>query len=211
MIYRIRNIVLFICLFCFLACNNYHPKTKREYRAWFANEDNGFLKKKQIGYLQFNVQYRPIDYMLLNELEEDKSYDKNQIDTLRKSYGSSKYFLLEVGIDDEDMTINEDMTRLMINNYKEFQELITTLAFDMKSKVSLQLGEDTYEPSIYHFERGYELGYKQRFVFAFAIPSESDKSEFTFVFDDDLFDSGINKFKFEALSNIIPSLPIEIS
>lgn len=191
----------------FISCNKKLDNIT-EYKQWFNEEQNGSLKKKNIGNLNFTVQYRPVDLMVANELETGKPFDENKIIKLRESYGHSMYFLLEVGIPGQSGSgVNKDLLKSISDNYTDFADNVNLLSFKMDDYVELIVGEDTLSPTLYHYERAYELGNKQKFLFAFAVDNE--KEDATLVFYDEIFGTGKNNFKFNISEINVPELPVK--
>ena len=84
------------------------------------------------------------------------------------------------------------------------------MAFQFENNIELNIGGQNLSPIIYHYERGFELGKKQRFLFAFQIPEQISSEEATFVFYDNIFNTGKNNFKFSVIEEKTPQLPINI-
>jgi len=196
-----------LVLFLFSNCSD-TPSDLSTYGKWF-NQEHGYINEKFINKLSFRVQYKPIELMMLRELEANTAYSKEEIENLRESFGSSLYFLLEIAFDERAETINEDLLRITAKDYNAFAENVKHFAFNMESAVELSINGATIVPVIYHYERGFELGKKQRFLFAFQPPESINKEEVTFVFYDDIFKTGKNNFKFKVINEEVPPLPID--
>jgi hypothetical protein len=85
-----------------------------------------------------------------------------------------------------------------------YEALIKELSFGMKDRISLVIGKDTLAPSLYHYERGFELGNHQRFLFAFPKGKEAAES-FQVIYNDEIFSSSLLKFSFSD-TNDFPDL-----
>lgn len=195
--------------FCFIllltsilvSCNN-RRLSKQEYRQWF-DADRGFIKEKQISNINVLVQYRPIQLHMMNEIESDKEYTTQDLAKIQKSYGSSKYFMMEV-------SLSEKLKEELEGNYSKYTELLEAMAFDMQRKVKLKVKNKIYSVGLYHYEPNYELGNKKRFLFAFECPEESKGLPMTLVYSDELINAHNIKFKFEVDESNLPELPVKI-
>jgi hypothetical protein len=192
-----RNLCLGLIVLFFIVtgCKEKQPETLAEYRSWFGKAENGYVKEKAIGGLVFTVQYRPIELEILNELEEGASYSQQYIDSLKRRYEGSNYFVMEIRVKDPEGAGEGVLYRSeeFMNN---FNQTVEKLSFGMGERFFLEVESDTIYPSVYHFERGFELGERQRFVLGF--PDKKKKGPITFVYNDDLFHASILKFQFET-------------
>jgi hypothetical protein len=182
-----------------------HPKTIAEYKAWFNNRENGFIKTKEINNLIFSVQYRPVDLFLSSELDPGKTYTDKELDLLREGYRGSKYFVLEISLQDKEV---RDKNGLLEKEL--FLNAFSGKANTIASNVKLAIDGDTILPSIFHEENGYELGSRKRVLFAFPSQKSKDVFNMNFIYNDEIFNSSILNFGFEIDENKIPELPITL-
>lgn len=188
--------LLFLILYVLIqGCGKKQVETLAEYRSWYGNPENGYVKEKTLGGLVFTVQYRPVELEMLNELNEGISYSQQQIDSLKKKYEGSNYFVMEVRVKDPEGAGEGVLYRSeeFMNN---FNQTVEKLSFGMGERFFLETKTDTIYSSVYHFERGFELGERQRFVIGF--PDKKIEGPITFVYNDDLFHVSILKFQFET-------------
>ncbi|MDF2456584.1 MAG: hypothetical protein K0R51_2577 [Cytophagaceae bacterium] len=195
----LTNVYFILSVVSLLSCNR--PKDLREYRTWFGNPENGFVKTHTWHDLDYNVYYRPSDLMAAYELDEEEKHTDKEVDSLIKSYDESYYFLLELSAK-EGVNLEWNETE---NGEKGYEALIKELSFGMKDRISMVVNKDTLEPSLYHYERGFELGNHQRFLFAFPKDKEKEKESFQIIYNDEIFSSSILKFSFSD-TNDFPDL-----
>ncbi|GAL85638.1 hypothetical protein Solca_4192 [Sporocytophaga myxococcoides] len=182
-----------------------HPKTIAEYKAWFNDQENGFIKTKEINNLIFSVQYRPVDLFLSGELDPGKTYTDKELDSLREGYRGSKYFVLEIAIQDKEV---RDKNGLLEKEL--FLNAFSGKANTIASNVKLAIDGDTISPSIFHEENGYELGSRKRVLFAFPSQKSKDVFNMNFIYNDEIFNSSILNFGFEIDEDKVPELPITL-
>ena len=195
------------CLLAIVVFSCGKPMTVAEYKAWFNDPENGFLKEKVVNDLKFSVQLRPVELMILKEMKQATGYSASQIDSLKNSYGSSLYFLMEVTYENTEKMKKGDLVQSTVKNYNEYVEHINQLSFELDDNVILVAGDDTIRPSLYHYERGYELGKKQSFLFAFPFDDDKNNEQVSFIYNDEVFQTGVNVFRF-SVNNEIPEFPI---
>lgn len=201
------RVILLSIICCVFGCTP-QADSIPEYKAWFNDPENGFLKEKYINNLRIAVQHRPVDYMLINEVKGWPEDTPVPLDSLRHSYGNSSYFFMEVGFDERSESKSGDLMKDRSITYQEYTEQVNDLSFGMQDNVWLIMNGDTFYPTLYNYERGYELGKKEGFLFAFAGVPVTNK-EARFVFYDEIFNTGFNSFQFKLDEKNFPQLPIK--
>ena len=199
---KVSRIALFISTIigaiALVGCSN-NINTSFEYKKWCANQENGLVKTKQIGHLHFYVQRKPKALVALAELEEHPTLNQ---DSLIQIYAGSDYYMLDISWKDENNT--EQPLRGKLTNYQEYAELVNQLSYSIAQNIKLEYEGEQIEPSIVHYEPGYELARSNRFMISF--PAQQDLKASRFVFNDQYFGTGVQKFKFDEITNI-PELP----
>lgn len=200
-----KYLTLFLVVFLFVNCK---PRVNNiaEFKSWFNDPENEFVKEKYVNDLKFSVQYRPAELMICNELKDLKK-GQSSLDSLKRTYKNSLYFLLEIGFDEREKKKQGDVLLKDIHTYEQYVEKVNYLSFQLENNTWLVVGKDTIPPSLYHFERGYELGKKQTIMFAFPYSGSINKKDMAFFFNDDAFKTGLNIFKFNIDSTKQPELP----
>lgn len=199
----VSTCIIFIGFLLFGCGGN--PSNLLAYTNWFSDKNNGYIKTKQVGSIVYKVIYTPAEYLMSQELEDNVQYKKEELALKLKELKEGRNFILQVGFSPDEDAKAENLIAAKIKNYDQYKKIITDLSFNIESNASLVSGSDTIYPSIYHFERGYELAKSQTFLFSFPVLNEID--DMTFIFDDPMFETGINKFQFNNLKRI-PPLPI---
>ena len=200
----IKGLTLCLVLSFAMSCEN-APRSLAQYSNWFASLDNGYVKQKQVGKILYKVIYTPAEYLLSRQLAADQTYDVEAIEAKLSELKAGKNFILQVGLASGEASGGEELLAAKVKDYEGYKQLIDQLSFNFQEQASLITNGDTLAPSMYHFERGYELAKTQTFLFAFPVSDATD--EMTFRFEDPLFETGVNKFRFSQLKTI-PPLPI---
>lgn len=181
--------------------------SKDEYIAWIRDTDNGLHQTEKIDDLTFSVFYKPLDYVVLQELASARtSIDSFQ--TFTEQYEGLQYFTLSIKSDR-----SQDILKHNIRNDQDYYNRIDYFSFRMQSDIQLIEGNDTLACRIFHYERTYQVAPYTNFVLAFedtryagSFPARHDK---TLVLHDQAFGKGIVKVKLKAKDiNKIPQLVI---
>lgn len=184
------------------------PKNLSEYAAWFKQEENGFVKARYINNLSFKVQYKPVDLMMVSEIKNSKERSTLNLDSLRATYGESKYFILQIGPDQREERKSGDLIRNISADYAAYSDKVKYLSFYLKDQVTLICGKDTIPPDLYHYERSFELSPVQTFLFAFQSEEALKGKDMTFVYQDELFNAGKLNFSFHIDESEMPEIKI---
>lgn len=195
---NLRNHIAILCLA--LTVNSSCSRSKtfttvKELTQYINVADNGLMKEKAVGGIKFKLKYLPTDYLVYSQLELAQSHSKPLIDSLQKRYQNSVTFLLSIGpADDESF----DITKYGISNYEEFAKQLEQLCFGAQEWISVKDDQGKeYKPGIVHMENINALE-KHRNVMIVFDTTECLKNNFSFIFSDELFHTGINKFYFKA-------------
>lgn len=203
-----NKISIFLSLIVTLAingCNN-KPSTLVEYRPWFGDPSNGFTKTKSVHDLNFKVQYLPSELLAFNDIDPN-SFESSEFDSLTSYYDHSSYFLLQFYPSRNSIdTRSVDLINGVSLDFEDYRHKLDELNYHLDNNIQLISGSDTIMPSIYHFERGYDASPIQRAIIAFP-KSSNDLDHITFIYRDDLFNSGIHKYQFDIHELYVPQLP----
>ena len=176
------------------------------YMKYLSDTDYGLVKEKSVGGLQLKVKYLPNDYLVYNDLKNSKVITKELIDSMKTSYANSITFMMVLGPDKNE---SFDITRVGISDYEEFAQRLEEMNFNMAQYVNLKINNKEYVPELMQMESTYGLEQNRKILFVFkAVDKEGNKiltDDAQFVYSDELFNTGINKFKFNI--NDINSLP----
>ena len=202
-----KRILCIVCLI-FLASCEQQPKNKIEYNRWFNDEANGYVRSRQLNDLIFKVQYRPVDLLVVNEIDMDKVYSEQDIDKIRESYGDSVYFMMELSIKDSNSenkkNVYEELKQQ--NKQKAFME---DLSFSILRHVSLKVNAKSYKPTLYHVEKSHELSNSLRFMFAFPLDNNENIDEMTFSYQNFPYSTDSLSFGFNLKDLTVPKPPIK--
>jgi len=180
-----------------------------EYMNYLDHPENGIKKTREIGGIKISVKYLPSDYLTYNETKDSTHmFSQSKRDSIKNTYGQSSTFLLTLGPSEGN---SFDITRVNVNSMEEFQQRMMAMSFSMDQMVVMQIGDKKIVPSITQMEQLYGLRNKRDIVIVFDVnPEKLLKNDVAFIFKDELFYTGINKFTFKAEDiNNIPDLKLK--
>ena len=200
-----KIVCFFILMAVLQACMN-NPLNFEDYVKYIKDPEHGLAKNKTTNGIAMRVIHLPVDYQAYNELKMHKGeLVKSEIDSVKNTYASSFAFLMTIGPDEDEAT---DITKLGVANWEEFNQRIMEMSFNMGSMVKLKTGKSELVPEIAQLERTYGLRKSSDLLFVFntADLKWSGNENFDFVFSDELFFTGITKFRFDI--NDISKIPL---
>mgnify|MGYP003626904035 CR=1 FL=1 len=198
--------IAFLFLAIMFSSCNHSIDDFNTYMEYLAEKDNGLVKEKSIGGIQLKVKYLPNDYLVYNDIKQNKQKTKGLVDSVKLTYANSITFMMVIGPDKNE---SFDITRVGVDNYEEFAQRIEEINFNMMQYVKLQVNNEEYSPELYQMESTYGLEQSRKFLFVFKAKDEKSntilKDDFQFVYADEMFNTGINKFQFKHSDvNAIP-------
>jgi hypothetical protein len=195
------RILIFIFLLSFLSCSKF-SSTKESYKAWFSDPSNGYIKSKNVGNTGFTVIYKPAELVALSEFEIEKSYTITERDSILSLYKNSYHFIMVINM-------SEEFFNKKVRTTSEYLEFFEKLSFRMAENVRLINGDTEIPVSLFHHERGYELGNGEVFIFTFP-KMTSIADNLTFQYQDEYFNASILNFTFNISELKLPTLPIKV-
>ncbi|MDI9341685.1 MAG: hypothetical protein QM534_14030 [Sediminibacterium sp.] len=167
------------------------------YRKYIFNPEHGLVQTREVSGLVYKVNYLPGAYLAYNTCEGLSGLSGRGKDSIVSSYGQSLTFLLNIGpAKNEDV----DITRLGVANYEEFANRLEQMAFKAGDWITLRVGEKEYRPAIVRMENINAQERSRNFMVVFesseAFKKDLDLGDWTFIYNDALFETGINKFLF---------------
>ncbi|MEM8909574.1 MAG: hypothetical protein AAGD05_17130, partial [Bacteroidota bacterium] len=154
-------------------------------------KDHGLIKSKTIGDLQFDLQYKPLDYLIAQELRTDELVEQAYADRLEDLKGL-QYYNLRMSV---PRLPQRNITNYQVYDDEAQQQRLYYLSFGFKEHLRLIQGRDTLRPVLYHFERSYDLAPHHTFVVAFKETDPDHTQDKTFVVDSPVWPTGPVKFR----------------
>jgi hypothetical protein len=173
-------------LFCF-ACRS--SLDVREYVHYVESPDNGLRIEKEAGHLKFISQYKPVEYLAL---QNDPAHNPANVSKETEELQGFHYFTFRITSKNGTPVLESKE-----NTEEHFQKL-NYAEFSLQRDFSLVEGNDTLPCEIYHFERSYNLSPFSNFILAFPAKNKTGKNDLTLVYNDNLFGTGKSQFTIKA-------------
>lgn len=174
---------------------------EQEYVAWLNEKDHGCISEKTVKNVQFSAKYLPTQFLTLREMQMN-NYDSIRTDSVRNEYarGISFFFIIKPVNESKDV----DIMFADVYNVEGFRERVHDMNFLMADMFSLQYDDKEISPSLFHLENDYGLSNGRGMMMVFPNLDSTEIKNMKLVFDDQLFNTGINKFAFNIDYSLIP-------
>lgn len=182
-------------------------QSEGELHHWLNDETHGLIRSKTINDFTLTIKYLPKEYLILKELKSVSSSNQYLIDSLAKQYENALAFLMTIKLDEGE----RDIMYEGVSNYIDYKQRVIDLNFDMGEYVYLKTPTGKCRPILSTLENSYSLVGHRSIYLLFgdcdAISTPQNQDTLDLVFEDEIFETGINHFLFkkEDLQNI-PSI-----
>jgi len=170
-----------------LSCNS----AKNDVVAYAQNEKNGLLKKVAVGQCIYEVQYKPVGYILTQEgLEQGSPEWEKRMKDMR----NTAWFNITIKVKD----YNQSPLRYQVAGIDEYNERLNYYLNQAPGDIALLYGSDTLHVSSYWFENNQNLVPYEKMIAGFILPdgAKGIDRDIRFVFHDQIFNNGIIKVLF---------------
>ncbi|BDS15411.1 hypothetical protein [Aureispira anguillae] len=198
----INYIILIITIGLLSSCGN-ETLIPSDYVAWVNNPENGLLRKKTIHPLEVELLYKPIAYVIANEMRTNDIAEADYKQR-EKELAGMQYYTLKLST-----AGGKDITTYQVNDNAQQQERLSYLSFAMQKDIKLIEGTDTLPCKLYHFERSYDLAAHRTFVLGFEQKEATKTANKTLVLDLPYFQTGPIKLNYKTSAlEAIPNLKL---
>ena len=173
------------------SCDKHAQLSPSDYVSWVSNEDNGLVKTKTIDEIQVKVQYKPISYVIANEMRTN-DIKKTDFDKRYEELSSMQYYNLTL-----DITDARNIMNYKVSNPDHQQERIHYLSFGMQQDIRLEENGEELPCIAYHFERTYDVSKERTFLVGFKQNAKTTNATKTFVLDSPIIGVGPIKIQFK--------------
>lgn len=159
-----------------IASKNRSPTSLRpvDYISWAESNESGLRAKVSCGLLDCYIQYRPIEYIILKESEDDLStLSRKKFKDRRKELEGLDYYTFTIALKDG----RKDVVKALSGNPDEYNYLLLYFANHLQKDLKLAAGVDTLDCKLFHFERTYGITSYVKFVIGFEPISARKKAE----------------------------------
>lgn len=176
----------------------------KAYVKYINDPDNGFVQKKEVDGLLFEVKYVTPQYLALAELA-GKDIAKSEFDTLLTSYTGLNYYRIKIS----DVS-GEYVYNVLRNEGIEPLKAEEALNFSMQQNIIEVQGADTFDCVLYQISKTY--GLSKTYDMEVAVSSGVITNDVVLEINTGVLNRGLLKFKFDKdVLNRIPLLTLEQS
>lgn len=189
-----RFIGVLLCFFlsgCCISCNS--ALSRDAYVAWVRDYDNGLHVKKQFSGYDFDLQYLPSQYVMLQR--------SGAVTEGQDGQATLQHYTLSVSLENKAA----DLISHNIANSIEKQQKLYYFSYEFQQDITLEENGKVLPCALFHFEKGSGLSNVSTFVLAFE-NSEVPSAEATLVISSEHFSALPIKIKISK--DNIPSLAI---
>lgn len=157
------------------------------YVNWMEEEQNGLKQSKSMDAIDFEVQLKTKEYVLLKEVNIDPRTHRDDFEKEKKTVGDMQYFTLKIKTPE-----GVDPLKYKLGDKNEYFARIKYYSFDIQDDISLVDGRDTLWCALMHFERTFGVAPEITCLLGFP-PSKQGETEVrdkTIIYYDRVFNSG---------------------
>lgn len=206
---RLRSILLeiiaVIVVSTLLAGCSAKTMSKDELSSYLHDESNGLLKKIRSKDVLLELVYRPNDLIVAQEIDE-MDYTSGQIDSIKNRYQEYVYFILKLSRN------GQEITNSFASDPQQFNRAIEYLSFEIGR--DFQLVNETEKLAVEDFmhTRSFGASNANTVLLAFKSNLVSRSQDFSLLFEDTFFRTGMHQFDFEIDDlKSIPQLDFTLS
>lgn len=154
--------ILFVCVVCAAVSCAPGQLSKDELVAYIRDEEHGLKQSVTLGNTTVEVQYRPTDLWVAQELNDGQP-QPSLLDSLRKKYDRYYYFILSLSRN------NKEALHQVEEGFGQYSELVQTLSFRMPEYVTLTTAaQDTIPVGDFMLNRTYGMSSATEVLFVFS-------------------------------------------
>ena len=173
-----------------LSCSTPDYLSQKELHSYIQDESNGLSKTVQAGNITMEVNYRPNDFLIWQEVEEEE--DTTQIKEALNRYHDYIYFIMQLSAGEKDALYGTT------TNQMDFNDRLQTLSFRMNQHVNLTTSElDTIPVADAYYTRMFGLSKSNDILFVFNREKLGTDQWISFNTKDFGFKTGRKSFRYE--------------
>ena len=159
---------------------------------WIQDPKNGLRKKKEMGDIDFYVQYKPYEYIVCMEERTGEIAD-SLMKRKRTELEGVQYYDLKILLNKKE----GELLKFNLSSADQYNKRVKYFAFEMQNDIQLVEGNDTLPCVLYHFERTYDTSPSCTILLGFNMDKKSINKQKTLLVYDRTFNKGLLKFTFK--------------
>ncbi len=187
-------------LFLIIACTN--NVNIAEYCSYINKPENGLVITKEINNLKFRCEYKPAEYLILNErnksFENEKSND-NEGELIKEAKNFITFYL-KISSDK-----NSDFLKSDLKIQDDYYKRLNYYNSDITSDISLIHEKDTLPCNYTYLERNFGIGNESTLIIGFQNDKQDLKGDLHLLINERAYDLGL--LQFDYLRTNINNIP----
>lgn len=172
-----------------------------DYVKYVNDSNSGLVKKIRVDGFEYKMQYRPYEYIALNEIKF-LGNNQNEFEKRIENLKGTAWFNLTFKRIDEMLS----PMRYGVSSNEEYQKRLDYYLNHVIKDIWLVYGNDTIHPASYLFENNFNLIAQETMILGFYLPQKEllPSRDMTLSFNDKVFKNGIIKafYSSKSLGNI---------
>ncbi|MGL4599259.1 MAG: hypothetical protein ACRCYO_17185, partial [Bacteroidia bacterium] len=161
------------------------------YVEWIDDPAHGLVLQKSIGDIQYSLQYKPLDFVLLQHLQ-GAQVDADSLKRLRVSYSGMEYFTFRIRSQASSDVLGAGLADEAAKNQR-----LQYFMDGIRQDFLLVCGGDTFPAVLCHYERDYGISPFQTFSLGFET-TKLKNEDWLFIYQDQAMQTGTVQFRFKA-------------
>jgi hypothetical protein len=123
---------------------------------------NGLKVVKSINNYEFQLQYKPVEYVALLELGRN-DFTRTELEEMKKKFGSQLYFTLNI----RNKNSSDELFKDLGKTEEEKEKYLNYFSFELQNRLKLVSDKDTADCILYHYERNFSVSPENKIVLGF--------------------------------------------
>jgi len=158
------------------SCGTGYVDTEEELLAYVRDQEHGLIQEHESGGIHFQVMYRPIDLVVLQDV--GTNHNSERIKSAFNRYGQYAYFIVSMDVQGKSALYGAS------GGMDQFSDNLQDLSFRMADRTYLLTDKsDTAHVVDYVFDRTYGMG-STRLMFVFPRAEMETTGQFTFTLEE---------------------------
>lgn len=184
----------------FSSCSN--ELSKNEYLKYLQDPENGLVKIVEINNIQIKCEYKPSDYVVLNQLSKQLETEKTITNTKDLLSEADDFITFYIKL---SSTKENDFLKTDLLNKDQYYKRLNYYNSEIENDLILVQGKDTLQSNYTYLERNFGIGNESTLIVGFVKNKEKASENFSLILNEQALNLG--QIKFDFLSEKINKVP----
>jgi len=199
-----KKVISYCCIVMIVLSSSCKRQALRpyDYVKYIKSQESGLQRAVHVDGWEYDITYKPAEYILLTEAKGDRSFDQNKRE--RELRGTAWFNISFKRADGQVSPL-----RYNAGTLDEYNRRLDYFLNHASGNIYLIYGTDTLKPMSYLFETNYNLAPQETMVVGFSLPGNEERpsKNMELKYYDDIFRNGVIKTTYPAETlNDIPKL-----